>query len=122
MSRHGCLTLSIVVFLGCLNPANGNPQTQVQSRVFEIDYAVNEAAEPLEFVQLWYTLDKGRTWNQYGYDEDRQSPISFHAPSEGLFGFFVRASNTTGPSSDPPAPATEPHLWSFVDYTPPVAE
>jgi len=96
--------------------------SRVATRVFQLDYGVNEAAQPLEAVELWYTLDRGATWQQYGLDEDRQSPITFHAPCEGLYGFVVVAANSVGASSQTPTGLTEPHLWAFVDYTPPVVQ
>ncbi|UCE60514.1 MAG: tetratricopeptide repeat protein [Phycisphaerales bacterium] len=94
----------------------------VQSRVFDIEYTVNDAALPLDSVQLWYTLDEGRAWHQYGFDEDRQSPFTFHAPSEGLFGFYLVLTNAAGSSSATPAQGTQAHQWAFVDYTPPVVQ
>ena len=117
--RHGCLLLLIGAGEAY---ASGNDPVRVQTRVFEIEYTVNEAALPLDSVQLWYTPDRCRTWHQYGLDEDRQSPISFHAPSEGLFGLFFVLTNSAGPSGGPPTQSTKPHCWAFVDYTPPVVQ
>ncbi|MBI4716811.1 MAG: tetratricopeptide repeat protein [Planctomycetes bacterium] len=97
-------------------------ETQTQARVFELDYAVNESAQPLESVQLWYTLDDGATWHQYGFDDDRQSPVAFHAPAEGLFGFVIVLKNAAGISGGPPTSATRPQLRVFVDFTPPVVQ
>jgi Flp pilus assembly protein TadD len=117
---HGCL-LVLIGGVGSLEVYGADP-LPVQARVFDIDYAVSEEALPLDSVQLWYTMDRGEAWHRYGLDEDRQSPISFHAPSEGLFGFFVVLSNATGQSSRPPTRSTQPHFWAFVDYTPPVVQ
>ena len=123
-SRHGGLLLAVVI--GGVRSAcavAGGPQPLcVQSRVFDVEYAVNEAALPLDSVQLWYTLDRGTSWRRYGFDEDRQSPISFHASSEGLYGFFVVLANAAGWSSAPPSQGNQPHQWAFVDYTPPVVQ
>ncbi len=119
-SRHGCLLLAVA---GCVGAATyGQQPVPVQSQIFGIEYAVNQDALPLDSVQLWYTLDRGDSWHQYGFDEDRQSPITFHAPTEGLYGFFLIAANSTGPSSAAPTKGTGPHQWVFVDFTPPVVQ
>jgi Flp pilus assembly protein TadD len=115
---HGCLMG--VLCLTC--PAQGGDPARVQSRVFDIEYAVNREALPLDAVDLWYTLDRGQSWHKYGADDDRQSPFVFHAPSEGLFGLFFVVTNATGASSQPPTASTKPHRWVFVDYTPPIAQ
>ncbi len=117
---HGCLCLVVGASLA---PATSHAQpVQVRSRVFEIDYEVSEDALPLASVHLWYTLDDGVTWLESGYDEDRQTPIAFDAPREGLYGFFLVLANTTGPSSSAPKSGTLPHLLAFVDYSPPVVQ
>ncbi len=118
--RHGCLLVAASLFL--TGAADGEEPVRVRSRVLDIEYAVNDAAMPLESVRLWYTLDRGVNWHESGYDEDRQSPITFDAPQEGLYGFFLVVTNATGPSSMAPTQATNPHLWAFVDYTPPVVQ
>ncbi len=118
--RHGCLGLAVNAVLVVV--ANGENPVAIRSRVFEIEYAVNESALPLDSVQLWYTLDHGASWHESSPDEDRQSPITFTVPQEGLYGFFLVLTNATGPSSMVPTQATPPHLWAFVDYTPPVVQ
>ena len=117
---YGCLSVAI----GATSVAAGaDPDAiQVRSRVFDIEYSLNEDALPLASVQLWCTSDGGATWKDFGFDDDRQSPIVFHAPMEGLYGFFVVLANATGPSSAGPTPKTQPHLWAFVDYTPPIVQ
>ncbi|MGB2985793.1 MAG: tetratricopeptide repeat protein [Phycisphaerae bacterium] len=119
--RHGCLFLVVEACLAGVAGGEG-PVVPVRSSVVDIEYVVNEDALPLDSVQLWYTLDHGATWQEYGLDEDRQSPITFHAPREGLYGFFLVASNATGPSSVTPTGATQPHQWAFVDNTPPIVQ
>ena len=119
--RHGCLIIVTAIVFGATVVA-ADDAIRVQTRVFDIDYSVNTEALPLESVQLWYTLDRGQSWHLYGYDDDRVSPMSFNAPNEGLYGFVVVATNPTGPSSSPPTRSMRPHLWVFVDFTPPIVQ
>jgi len=108
-----------VVFTGM---ARGEEPVQVHSRVFDIEYAVNEDALPLDSLRLWYTLDGGTTWSLFGTDDDRQSPVTFHASQEGAYGFFLVAVNATGASSADPSSGTPPYLEVYVDQTPPVVQ
>ena len=117
---QGCLVA--VIGTGPPTVAQNGLPVRVQSQVFEVAYTVNEAALPLSSVHLWYTLDKGQTWHDYGSDDDCQTPFVFHAPTEGLFGFYLRVANERGASSPPPGPSTQPRQWTFVDYTPPVVQ
>lgn len=94
----------------------------VRSADFDIEYRVSAEALPLDSVRLWYTLDGGLTWVDYGLDEDRVSPIRFHSPTEGLFGFFFVLTNASGASSAPPVKSTPPQQWAMVDFTPPVVQ
>ena len=119
MFRHGCLFVACFCFVIAQVRAD---ITKVRSRVFDLEYRINPSALPLDSVQLWYTTDDGANWHAYGYDEDRQPPITFRAPSEGKFGFQVLAINATGPSSQQPTRGSKPQLWAFVDYTPPVVQ
>lgn len=116
---HGCLSLAALLLVGI---AHATEPVAVRSRDFDVDYRVNEASLPLGAVSLWFTSDDGNTWQKFGEDDDRQPPIVFHAPDEGLYGLYVLAENSTGPSSTPPTARTAPHLWVFVDETPPVIQ
>ena len=118
--RRGCLLTVIGTGLSAF--AQNEQPVLVQSQVFDIAYRVNEAALPLNSVHLWYTLDKGQTWHDYGLDDDCQTPFVFHAPAEGLLGFYLRVTNRAGASSPPPGRSTQPQQWAFVDYTPPVIQ
>ena len=95
---------------------------RVGSKVFDIDYRVNESALPLETVRMWYTVNKGATWQLYGTYEDGHSPIHFNAPTEGLYGFYFVASNSAGVSGSEPRGGTSPQRWAYVDYSPPVVQ
>lgn len=116
---HGCLWSLCV-----LAPVYGAESqiARVQTRVFDIEYSINDAALPVDTVQLWYTVDGGRSWHAYGYDEDRQSPMHFMAPSDGPFGLYIRVTNLAGISGEVPSASTEPQAHVFVDSVAPVVQ
>ena len=113
-------------------PVSGGPAFQpveddlryalVRSRLFDIDYQVNPEAQPLSRVELWYKTGRDGPWHRYGLDDDRQSPVVFNAPSEGLYGFYLILTNAAGASGGPPTPDAQPHHWAFIDYTPPIVQ
>jgi Tfp pilus assembly protein PilF len=115
---HGCL-VSATLLAALLSGAGPDP---IRTRTFDLDYAVNESALPLESVRLWYTVDGGSTWVDYGVDEDRHSPFTIEAPDEGELGLYLVMVNRTGASSAPPTKGTAPHECVFVDFTPPVVQ
>lgn len=126
MRNHRSPGLLQAIFLGSAcswcAPAFSGPPTPVRSRSFDIEYSVNDDAQPLDRVRLWYTPDGGKTWLEYGTDEDRQSPFAFDAPREGRIGFFLIAYNSAGPSSMPPRTGTRPQFEAYIDYRPPIVQ
>jgi hypothetical protein len=120
--RHGCQFCAFLLSSTIVALSAHAQATRVRARTFDIAYEVNDAALPLDSVQLWYTQDEGQTWVEFGLDEDRQSPITFHAPDEGTFGFFLVMSNATGASSAAPTTGTPPQEEVLVDFTPPVVQ
>ena len=120
---HGCLLVVLAwSAVAVAAPMPDGRLVKVRSKVFDIGYRVNEESLPLESVRLWYTRDKGSTWQLYGRDEDAQSPISFNAPSEGVYGFYLVAGNAAGISGGEPQAGTEPQQWAYVDFTPPIVQ
>lgn len=121
--RHGCLLVVSAVTAAAVGaPPPGPHIARVRSKVFDIGYRVNEGALPLESVRLWYTRDKGASWQLYGQDDDRQPPLAFNAPEEGLYGFYLVVTNAAGSSGPEPSGDTEPLQWVYVDYTPPIVQ
>lgn len=106
----------------CVAMLAGPVAAQVQPREvktirqpqFDIDYQLGDTKASQ--VELWYTDDKSATWKLYGVDTDRQSPVSFTAPHEGVYGFTVIARNKAGASAPDPVANTEPMFWCFVDW------
>ena len=118
-------TICVAVFsaLGeAATPPADHLLPKAQARQFDIAYKVNEGAQPVESVDLWYTFDEGKTWHMYGRDGDSISPMRFSAPQEGLCGLYFVIRNAVGVSSVPPVAETEPQLWIFIDFTPPIGQ
>lgn len=125
--RHGCLLASVAPVVWPLaiaigGPVGDEPLLTAQSRQFDIAYAVNPDAEPLDSVTLYYTMDDGLSWERFGVDPDRVSPISFTAPREGLCGLYFVIANAAGDSGPPPESGTVPQMWVLIDYTLPVVQ
>lgn len=120
--KRAAILLPVIAALNPFQTVDASEPMPVRAQSFDVAYAVSESALPLTQVDLWFTCDEGLSWELYGKDEDRHSPMRFHAPAEGLFGFFLVLHNPTGASSAPPAQGDKPHQWAFVDYTQPVVQ
>lgn len=95
----------------------------VNSRVFEIDYQVEEVGPSgVGAVDLFVTEDGGQQWFRYGSDTDLRSPFEVDSMGEGTFGFAVRVRNGLGISDPPPQPGEVPIIVVTVDQTPPMIE
>lgn len=102
--------------------AVGNPSiTSIRSRQIELHYSISAAVQDVQ-VELWYTRDRGATWQSSGTDADRTSPIVFTAPSEGLYGFTLIPAVAGQPSRPSPNAYEAPQRWVFIDSTPPLAQ
>ncbi len=101
-------------------PAESVTPTTIRSRQIELYYKLTGG--PQAEVELWYTRDRGMSWQLYGKDEDRTSPIVFNAPGEGLYGFTLIAKAGGQASRLTPKPYEPPQRWVFVDATPPLAQ
>jgi hypothetical protein len=92
------------------------------SKSFELDYAiVNDPGAPIASVELWGTLDQGRTWDRWGVDTDRESPFDIEVQAEGLFGFRMVIVGSNGLASKRPMPGDPADAWIHVDTTMPRA-
>ncbi len=94
----------------------------VKARSFDIDYLPPTVGEPIQSVSLHWTRDGGQTWNRYGIDEDRLSPMRVNVEQEGLYGFtlvFELARGEKLPSV--PVAGDAPAAWVGVDMQNPEA-
>lgn len=92
----------------------------VASRAFEVDYDLRaHAAVGVATVELWGTLDQGATWEKWGEDPDKKSPMEIRVLEEGLFGFRMVVVGGHGLATRRPAPGDSADVWIQVDTTRP---
>ncbi len=99
---------------------DGRWPRMVNSRTFELEYTVDSVGPSgIRRVELWGTLDRGRTWSNYGVPKQIKSPLVVGVQQEGLYGFRVAVENGAGVWSGRPRPGDPPDVWVGVDLTQP---
>ncbi len=99
---------------------DGRRPRMVNSRVFELEYKVDSLGPSgIRRVELWGTLDGGRTWSNFGVPKQIKSPLLIGVQKEGLYGFRVAVENGAGVWSGRPRPGDPPDVWVGVDLTKP---
>jgi len=86
---------------------------------FELVYDLYGVETRPERVELWFTRDRGRTWEAYGADADQQSPMEVRMQNQGLYGFQLLVDGGRGNAPDPPRDGDEADVWVLVDWTKP---
>jgi len=93
----------------------------VNSRSLELDYDVTSVSPAgVSRVELWATLDNGRTWQKIAVDNDTQSPITAKVAVEGVYGFRVVVANASGLGGEPPRSGEPAEIQVGVDLTQPM--
>lgn len=73
--------------------------------------------------ELWYTTDRGKTWQRHGVGRNAENPLTFDAPSDGLYGFYLVLYGDGGRSESPqPQPGSAPQQWVYVDRAAPLVQ
>lgn len=123
LALRAVLLVSALATANCLAPALGAEPgvARVRAREVALAYALSGAGTDA-VVDLWYTRDRGQTWLAYELADQRNSPLRFVAPAEGLYGFVITARENGRISSQPPSPGQAPQRWVFIDYTPPLLQ
>jgi len=91
------------------------------SRVLVGYRAKSNAPRPSK-AELWYTRDRGRTWQKSSLASNGPSPLQFDAPEDGLYGLYIILHGDGGASAEPPKPGFAPQRWVRVDTTSPVVQ
>ena len=98
------------------NPQGFNDGQQPQPRItaspnFELDYELFDTGpQGASRVELWLTRDRGSTWELYGSDPDKQSPMEVQLKQEGLYGFQLVVHGFDVPPPQPPQDGSPPDM------------
>jgi hypothetical protein len=92
----------------------------VRNPEISLDYTIeDEGPSGVSIIELWVTMDMGRTWQRVGEDPDRRSPFQVNLGDDGIFGLSLVAKSGVGLGDRPPAPGDQPQSWVEVDTVPP---
>jgi hypothetical protein len=90
------------------------------SRAFSLEYGIeDDLGVPVRTVELWGTVDGGKTWEYWGDDLDRASPFDIEVESDGLFGFRMVIVGNNGLAQNRPRNGDDADAWVKVDTQPP---
>jgi hypothetical protein len=102
-----------------LLPAGERPR-MVNSRTFELEYEIDSVGPSgIAKVELWGTLNGGRTWSVYGVDPDHRSPVPVRVEGEGIYGFRIVVQSGSGLGAQPPGAGDLADVWIGVDLANP---
>jgi hypothetical protein len=100
-------------------PAGERPQ-MVGSPTFELEYEIDQVGPSgVAKVELWGTLDGGRSWKLYGRDVDNLSPLQVKVDREGIYGFRIVVQSGSGMGGQPPVSGDLADVWIGVDLANP---
>lgn len=111
----------------------GDPDRKfVNQKQISLSYDLSEVGPSgVSSVELWYTLQQGRTWNKLqDYPIDLKNPnenrdvkkLAFEVNDEGVYGIKLVAKSGVGLGERPPQPGERPQFWIEVDLTKPVVQ
>jgi hypothetical protein len=93
------------------------------SRRFELDYGVDAiSADEIHRIEVWYTLDGGRSWRHHGDDEDGVSPYLMEVDEDGVVGVRLLIQTQSSFTIRPPESGDPADVWIRVDATQPTAQ
>ena len=88
------------------------------SNRFSLEYELEAVgASGVESVELYGSVDAGRTWKRWGADPDRKSPFDIETKGEGIFSFQIVVLGNNGLASPRPLPGDAPDIAVVVDQT-----
>jgi hypothetical protein len=99
------------------------PMQITNSTQVDLDYEVTKYGQSgIRSVELYLTLDDGRTWRRYGDDPDCKSPMHVNLPGEGTYGLRIVVSSRAGLGGKPPVDGDLPQMHLKVDTTSPLVK
>ncbi|MFT3878928.1 MAG: hypothetical protein QM703_04620 [Gemmatales bacterium] len=88
----------------------------------DLDFDVKAGPSGVGLLELYYTLDAGKTWQLLDKREESAKPFSVDVPNEGIYGFTMVVKNKAGLGRGAPQPGELPEVRVGVDITAPVCE
>lgn len=86
------------------------------SERFSLEYELEAVgSQGVEAIELYGSLDHGRTWSLWGQDPNRSSPFDIETKGEGVFGFRIVVVGGNGLASPRPLPGESPDIFVVVD-------
>ena len=96
------------------------PVRYSESERFSLEYELEAIGnQGVEAIELYGSLDHGRTWTLWGQDPDRVSPFDIETKGEGVFGFRIVVVGANGMASPRPLAGESPDIFVVVDRTRP---
>jgi hypothetical protein len=96
------------------------PRRYSDSFRFSLEYELEAVGSlGVEAIELYGTVDSGKTWNLWGRDPDRVSPFDIETKEEGAFGFRIVVVGQNGLASPRPLSGESPDIVVVVDTTAP---
>ncbi|MCO8124932.1 hypothetical protein NHH03_24555 [Stieleria sp. TO1_6] len=98
--------------------ARNVPFRYSDSNRFSLEYELEAVASTgVESVELYGSIDAGRTWKRWGADPDRSSPFDIETNGEGVFAFRIVVLGNNGLASPRPLPGDDPDIAVIVDQS-----
>lgn len=88
----------------------------------DLDFDVKAGPSGVGLLELYYTLDAGKTWQLLDKREEAAKPFSVDVPGEGIYGFTMVVKNKAGLGRAAPQAGELPEVRVGVDITAPVCE
>ncbi len=83
---------------------------------FSLDYVLEAVgARGVEAVELYGSLDEGKTWKLWGRDPDKASPFDIEVREEGVFAYRIVVVSSAGLASPRPLSSDLPDIVVVVD-------
>lgn len=120
-ANHTTLILCPCILLGGAVMSAANQPRYVPTREIALEYATANHASVTR-ADLWVSSDATHTWELANEITNDSGTITYVAPSDGRFDFFLVLHNDAGPSSPPPEPGMPPVASVIVDTAPPLVQ
>lgn len=100
----------------------GEQLNMTKSVRFSLDYDLETVGPAgVASVELWTTVDGGKSWQNWGRDPDNESPFYVEVDKEGIYGFRMVIHGNNLLASTPPKSGDLADIWIGVDTTKPKA-